>query len=542
MKELSRRGFVVAASLAGLGVATRAFPHGNGNGRGLGRRHGNGRSVEFNHGVASGDPLQDRVVLWTRVTPKRPADDRLPVKWRISRDPRMKHDVAGGHAWADATRDFTIKVDAAGLAPNRTYYYQFEAEGVRSPVGRAKTLPFMRADSLRFAFASCSNYPYGFFNVYRRIAGRSDLDFVLHLGDYIYEYGNGQYGDGAAIGREVEPDHEMVSLEDYRQRHATYKTDPDLQEAHRQHAFITVWDDHETTNDAWRDGAQNHNPGEGSWQLRKAAAIRAYFEWMPIREFPYRPQSRIYRSFRFGDLAEIDMLDTRLVGREQQTADLATINDPARQLLGVEQESWLLDRLYQSHRQGVQWKLLGQQVMMGQLSLDRGVNPYNTDQWDGYAAARTRLFDHISAYGISDTVVLTGDIHSSWAHDLARDPYNGGYNPQTGSGSLAVELVTPGVTSPGFENPAEAQQTAALVRAITPHNRYVELNKRGYVVVDIDRERMHSEWWHVPGVRERTDEQYRAAGLVSESGANHLVSTAITLAPRTGAADPAPGA
>lgn len=540
MKDLSRRGFVVAASLAGLGVATRAFPQAGDSGD-IGRRLGNGRSAAFNHGVASGDPLQDRVVLWTRVTPKRAFDQRVPVRWLISTDPGMKRDLAVGHAWAEASRDFTVKVDAAGLAANRTYYYQFEAEGMRSPVGRTRTLPFAGIDSLRFAFASCSNYPYGFFHVYRRIAERADLDFVLHLGDYIYEYGNGQYGDGAAIGRLVAPGHEIVSLDDYRQRHATYKTDADLQEAHRQHPFITVWDDHESSNDSWRDGAQNHNPGEGDWQARKQAAIRAYLEWMPIREAAYRPQGQIYRSFRFGDLAEIDMLDTRLYGREQQSADLAVVNDPARQLLGVEQESWLLDRLYQSQMNGVQWKLLGQQVMMGQLSLDQGVHPYNIDQWDGYAAARARLFDHIAAYGIQDSVVLTGDIHSSWAHDLARNPYDPAqYNPQTGSGSLAVELVTPGVTSPGFEDPVEAAQTAAVVRALSPHNRYVELNKRGYVVVDANRERLHAEWWHVPTVQQRVEVQSRAMGLVTQGGANHLVPTGITLAPRAGAADPAP--
>ena len=269
MKELSRRGFVVAASLAGVGVATRAFPHNDG-----GHHGGGGGKLAFLHGVASGDPLHDRVILWTRVTPKR-NDDAVLVKWSIARDPRMKREECGGRVWTDASRDFTVKVDADRLEPNRTYYYQFEVNGARSPIGRTKTLPLFHARSVRFAVASCSNYPYGFFQVYRRIAERADLDFVLHLGDYIYEYANGQYGDGASIGRLVKPDHEILSLTDYRQRHATYKTDPDLQEAHRQHPFITVWDDHETANDSWHDGAENHNPllGEGDMNFLTVGLI-----------------------------------------------------------------------------------------------------------------------------------------------------------------------------------------------------------------------------------------------------------------------------
>jgi alkaline phosphatase D len=419
---------------------------------------------------------------------------------------------------------------------------------VRSPVGRTKTLPLRHAESLRFAVASCSNYPDGFFHVYRRIAERADLDFVLHLGDYIYEYGNGRYGDGASIGRLVAPDHEIVSLQDYRLRHATYKSDPDLQEAHRQHPFITVWDDHESANNAWHDGAENHDPelGEGEWEARKRAAVRAYFEWLPIRERAYVPKDLVYRAFRYGDLAEIDMLDTRLYGRDEQaagTTDAGTINDPGRQLLGVEQEAWLFNRMYQSHARGVQWKVLGQQVMMAQLSANRGATPVNVDQWDGYAPARARFFQHIADHRIDNVVVLTGDIHSSWGSDLAPNPYDATqYDPATGRGALGIELVTPGVTSPGIENPTEAAQTAAALRALSAHMKFIELNKRGYTVVDVDRERLHSEWWHVPTIRERTDEQFLAAALASASGTNHLVPVATALNARPNTAEPAPAA
>ncbi len=411
-------------------------------------------------------------------------------------------------------------------------------------------MPRFHARSLRFAVASCSNYPYGFFQVYRRIAERADLDFVLHLGDYIYEYANGQYGDGASLGRLVAPDHEILSLQDYRQRHATYKTDADLQEAHRQHPFITVWDDHESANDSWHDGAENHNPalGEGEWEARKRAAIRAYFEWMPIREFAYRSKSSIYRAFRFGDLAEIDMLDTRLFGRDQQAtgpADVATINDPSRQLLGEEQEKWLFSRLYRSQyasqADNVRWRLLGQQVMMAQLSASRGAQVLNVDAWDGYAP-RASACSGTSPITTSTTsscsrVTFTrrGAAISRRIRGIRRSTTRA-----TGRGSVGVELVTPGVTSPGIENPTEAAQTAIGLRALSPHMKFIELNKRGYLLVDIDRDRVQSEWWQVPTIRERTDVQALAARLASESGANHLQPVTTSLTVNADAAEPAP--
>lgn len=242
-------------------------------------------SSPFLHGVASGDPLADRVVLWTRVTGDADAPAEIPVSWVIAEDPALKRIVGAGVTLTSQDVDFTVKIDAEGLKAEKTYYFRFRSLGHSSPIGRTKTLPKKdRAlERLRLAFASCSNYPYGFFNAYGAIAQRPDLDAVLHLGDYLYEYANGEYGDGSAIGRVPNPDREIVSLADYRARHAQYKTDPDLQEAHRQHPFIVVWDDHETTNNSWRDGAENHQPEEGDFQARKAAAIQAYFEWMPLR-------------------------------------------------------------------------------------------------------------------------------------------------------------------------------------------------------------------------------------------------------------------
>jgi alkaline phosphatase D len=536
MTAFSRRNFVLGVSAAGVSVRALATQDPLSTEKHAGAR--------FRHGVASGDPLHDRVILWTRVTPAS-RFEHVHVHWRVARDARMRRIVDSGHVWTDSGRDFTVKVDAAGLRPDTTYYYQFSTRGAFSPVGRTKTLPFGGGRSLRFAVVSCSNYPYGYFNVYRRVAQRADLDLVLHLGDYLYEYANGQYGDGVPLDRVPEPDREIVSLTDYRQRHATYKSDPDLQEAHRQHPFVTVWDDHESTNDAWRDGAENHDPdeGEGEWEVRKRASIRAYFEWMPIRESAFRPNGAIYRSFRYGTLAEIDMLDTRLYGRDQQAvspADVATINDPRRQLLGVEQETWLFNRLYHSQAQGVRWRVLGQQVMMAQLSATRGASVINVDQWDGYAPARERLYRHVVDTGVSNLVVLTGDIHSSWANELTFNPFDSAsYDPVSGRGALGVELVAPAVSSPGIENEQEAAQTAAGLRAVSPHMKYIELNKRGYVLVDLDRDRMQAEWYHVPGVRERTDAQTLAAAFVCNSGSNHLEPTTSALPARAHTPDPA---
>jgi len=497
-----------------------------------------GRSQKpgFLHGVASGDPLHDRVIIWTRVTA--PAwDDEVEVKWQVARDPQMRKVVARGSASANVWRDFTVKVDVDCLEPARTYYYQFSAGGERSVVGRTRTLARGRVESARLAVVSCSNLPAGLFNVYALIARRSELDAVLHLGDYLYEYGNASFGDGSLLGRVPDPDKEIVSLLDYRLRHAQYKRDADLQEAHRQHPFICVWDDHEITNDAWKDGAQNHNPelSEGDYQVRKRAAIRAYFEWMPIREWRPQAEARIYREFRFGNLADLLMLDTRHYGRDQQSAakpitptagfpaNDPVANDPSRTLLGFDQEAWLTRNLAMSQSRGTPWRLLGQQIMMAQLSPSGGQTLFNLDQWDGYIPARQRLYDAVRTNNVDNLVVLTGDIHTSWANELTENPWNpAGYDPATGRGVLGVEFVCPAVSSPGIVNPVEAAQTAAFVRSVSPHMKYAELNKRGYVLLDIDRERVQGEFWHVATVDAPSREETLAAAFVNEAGANRL--------------------
>ena len=520
--QLSRRSFLAAAA-AFAAVSGAQASHGK-------------QRVSFEHGVASGDPLHDRVIIWTRVTTPNWYDD-LEVKWQVARDSKMRRVVAHGHASANVWRDFTVKVDVDDLDPATSYYFQFSVAGERSVIGRTRTLPRGRADAARLAVVSCSNLPAGLFNVYALIARRTDLDAVLHLGDYLYEYGNSTFGDGTLLDRVPNPDKEIISLIDYRQRHAQYKGDVDLQEAHRQHAFICVWDDHEITNDSWKDGAENHNPelGEGDYQVRKRAAIRAYFEWMPIREWKFQANARIFRQFRFGNLADLLMLDTRNYARDQQSAakpisltagfpaNDPVANDPARTMLGFDQEEWVTERLSVSQSRGAVWRLLGQQVMMAQLSVSGGQTVFNLDQWDGYRPARQRLFDAVRGNNVDNLVVLTGDIHTSWANELTDNPWNpAGYNPATGQGVLGVEFVAPAVSSPGILNPVEAAQTAAFVRSVSPHMKFAELNKRGYVLLDLDRERIQGEFWHVATVDAPSREETLAAAFINEAGANRL--------------------
>lgn len=452
-----------------------------------------GPATVFSHGIASGDPLSDSVILWTRVTPD---DDTAELFFEVALDPGFEMRVAADYLGvADASRDNTFKLDLDGLTAATTYYYRFWFQGVASAIGRTRTAPDGASEHLRFGVCSCSSLAHGYFHNYRDLARRADLDVILHLGDYIYEYASGDYGDV----REYEPTHECLTLEDYRMRYAQYRRDTDLQEVHRQHPFITIWDDHEVANDGWFGGAQNHTDDEGDWNTRKSGAKQAYFEWLPIRE---GEPGRIYRELPYGDLVDIIMLDTRYEGREEQVqlssgTALEEINDPDRQLLGAEQEAWLFERLASST---AQWKLVGQQILMGQIIVTAGQmgapnRPFVTDSWDGYEAARQRLYAHIVEQGLTDIVVLTGDIHTSWANELTPNPVDPAiYDPSTGDGSVAVEFVTPGITSPGL--PID-QATIDLLLSINQHVKWVELEHRGYMTIDVRPERLHCDWWHL---------------------------------------------
>jgi alkaline phosphatase D len=461
----------------------------------------------FVHGVASGDPLSDAVVLWTRVSPD--AEGPIEVWYELALDPQFTTRIAAGTFTTGPERDYTVKVDATGLWPGTTYYYVFKAQGRSSLVGRTRTAPVGQVDRLRFAVVSCSNFADGYFHVYRSLAEQADLAAILHLGDYIYEYGSGS-GE-----RTHEPRNEIVSLSDYRTRYGQYRRDVDLMAAHQQHPFIPVWDDHESTNNSWFGGAENHNEGEGDWETRKSASVQAWFEWMPVRD---TPDGRIWRTLRYGDLADFVMLDTRLWGRDEQAGfgEVDVVEQPGRTLLGDEQEAWLLDQISTST---AQWKFLGQQVMLGHLQLGEAV--LNTDQWDGYPESRARLLNLLRDQNISDVVVLTGDIHTSWAMDISEAPSDPSvYDPETGAGTLAVEFVAPSVTSDALE---EVQPSLLdIILGANPHMRWVDLQNKGYVLVDVTPERVQGAWFFVSSVVERDFTETFARAYSTTTGRNHL--------------------
>lgn len=502
---------------------------------------GNGPRTEatFNHGIASGDPLTDRVIIWTRVTPERPAPVR--VEWELATDPDFSDIVGAGRGNTDDTVDYTVKVDVEGLEPGQTYYYRFRVRDRLSPVGTTRTLPVGSVAAVSFAVLSCSNYPAGYFNVYREVS-QLELDAVLHLGDYIYEYARDGYASQRAeeFGRVSEPAEEILSLADYRVRYGQYRTDADLQAAHAAHPFIVVWDDHEIANDSWREGAENHDPAsEGDFAGRRAAAIQAWYEWLPVRP-PTAVDEVIYRRFEYGDLVDLLMLDTRQVGRDRQlayadysnggTIDVASARaatvDPARTLMGREQLDWLKARLTESN---ARWQVLGQQVLMGrmvlpspiiealdpdnpdlaggtaavltalaaknkppeqrtaeeQALLDSAI-PYNLDAWDGYGFERDDLYFHARQVG-SRLIGLAGDTHNAWANQLTAP-----------DGSVVgAEFATASVSSPGLEDflgEDTARGFASLMVTLIDDLRYANLVERGYLTVRFTPAEAAASW------------------------------------------------
>jgi len=475
----------------------------------------NGESP-FQHGVASGDPLSDRVILWTRVSPTSPTEtDSKLVSWWIGLDENGNNPVQQGESQAKPEHDYTFKVDATGLAPNERYFYGFEHQGFRSDTGRTRTLPNAAQqtstnDAVRLAVTSCANYPQGYFNAYRHIANTNDLNAVLSLGDYLYEYGEGEYGNGEALDRVPEPPHETLSLSDYRVRHAQHKAEPDLQAAHAAHPWIVIWDDHESANNSWQDGAENHTSDEGDWSTRKTAAIKAYYEWMPIRELP----SGLFRHFRFGKLADLVMLDTRLTGRDEQVEanDLDGARAPERSLLGPVQEQLFLDHLTATNADSVRWKVVGQQIVFAPWSNDDTL--LNPDSWDGYRASREKVLEHLQDGEIDDVIVLTGDVHSAWGMNITN---------KDRTQNQAIELVTAAVSSPPLAS--ASARTAELVSRATieqPHIKYAEGLSNGYLIVDLNANRARAEWYTTGARTERSEQSVLDKALVSLPGSNEL--------------------
>ncbi|MEU4272492.1 alkaline phosphatase D family protein [Streptomyces sp. NPDC026092] len=472
----------------------------------------------FQHGVASGDPLPDGVLLWTRVTPTpdaTPGSGKGPavtVRWEVSEDRAFTRTAAQGAATASAASDHTVKVDVRGLRPETPYWFRFSAGDTVSPIGRTKTTPTADATTpgVRFGVVSCSNWEAGHFSAYRHLAARTDLDAILHLGDYIYEYASGAYPTAPYTVRQHEPKHEIVSLADYRLRHATYKTDADLQDLHATHPMVAIWDDHEVANDTWSGGAENHTPGtEGDWAARVAAAKQAYFEWMPVRA---STEGTVYRRLRFGKLADLHLLDLRSFRSQQSSVGKGEVDDPERTITGRAQLDWLKSGLAGSD---ATWKLVGTSVMISPvafgalpahllaplaelLGLPKEGLAVNVDQWDGYTDDRKELLAHLTQRSIRNTVFLTGDIHMAWANDV---PVKAATYPL--SQSAATEFVVTSVTSDTVADllhvpPGTVSLVASgAIKAANRHVKWVDMDHHGYGVLDVTTERTQMDYYTV---------------------------------------------
>lgn len=506
----------------------------------------------FRHGVASGDPCTSSVVLWTRVT----TSGEVTLIGEVAEDPAFTRIAARTEIITGPDRDHTAKWLASGLEPGKTFYYRFRLDSEKSPVGRARTLPTGRIDRLGIALVSCSNYAFGYFNAYEAIAHDPAVDFVLHTGDYIYEYGHDGWGDeaGKALGRRHDPAHEIVSLSDYRRRHAQYKTDAGSQAMHSAHTFMACWDDHESANNPWTGGAQNHQPdAEGDWQARRAASVQAYFEWMPVREpewlgQPGRTRMQFWRSYSFGDLATLTTLETRHTARAQQI-DYASVIDkagdppaiarfrrdvlekPGRRMISPECEGDLANSLAQSVAAGQPWRLIGNAIPIARTDVPDVVGlgilpdpeapgtpfagaalenarvlaakgraglPFYPDTWDGYPWAREQLYDLSRKAGAPDLIFLTGDSHSFWANSV-----------KDAEGRPAgVELGAAGVTSPGdfVDSGFSDELSRALDKAFTDHIPEVvwtDNMHQGYVRLDLRRDAAEATFIAVDTIRSR---------------------------------------
>ncbi|MFF6838570.1 alkaline phosphatase D family protein [Streptomyces tanashiensis] len=472
----------------------------------------------FVHGVASGDPLPDGVLLWTRVTPTPEAvpgsglGPDVQVGWELAEDRSFARVVASGTTTASAASDHTVKADVRGLRPSTAYWFRFTAGTAASPSARTRTAPAAdtAAPGVRFGVVSCANWESGHFSAYRHLAARADLDAVLHLGDYLYEYATGAYPEAKYVVRQHEPRHEIVSLADYRTRHGKYKTDADLQALHAAHPVIAIWDDHEFANDAWSGGAENHTPGaEGEWAARVAAAKQAYFEWMPVRA---STEGTVFRRLRFGRLADLHLLDLRSFRSAPAKAGSGTVDDPERSITGRAQLDWLKAGLAGSD---ATWQLVGTSVMISPVAfgalpahlleplaelmgLPKEGLAVNVDQWDGYTDDRKELLAHLTARAIRNTVFLTGDIHMAWANDV---PVKAATYPL--SASAATEFVVTSVTSDNLDDllhvaPGTLSVVAAgAVKAANRHVKWVDMDHHGYGVLDVTAARSQMDYYTV---------------------------------------------
>jgi alkaline phosphatase D len=474
----------------------------------------------FTHAVASGEPGPDSLLLWTRYVPSSAADAvRLDVE--VAAEPGFARIVAGGSVRTGPYRDWTAKLTVDGLRPGTTYWYRFIGpDGSHSPVGRTKTLPEGHVDRFGLAVFSCSNLPLGWFNAYGHAAARDDLDLWMHVGDYVYEYGNAAYHETLAPGRISDPDREIIALADYRLRYACYRADPDLQKLHQMAPMIGMWDDHESANDSWEGGAQNHQPtSEGDWNLRRAAAIQAYREWMPVSD-------QAWQDYPIGTLATLYRTESRLLARTRQ-ADIGAAyragnpdaalsafrdevwRDPSATMLGSQQESWLAHAL-QANARKTAWQMVGMGTILGRTImpadavdwLKPGTSaksaqsyrdairaarlglPMWMDRWDGYPAARERLLQ-AAQRADADLVMLSGDSHNAWAYALSQ-----------GGKPVGVEFAGHSVTSGGIEGSmgADPRLVAQGFIAANPELTWADTSRRGYMMMTVTPQSVAGEW------------------------------------------------
>ena len=478
----------------------------------------------FYHGVSSGDPLSDRVIIWTRVTPT--VAGTISVNWQIATDTVFAHIVNSGSVTTDSTVDYTVKVDATGLSANKWYYYRFKTGSTYSITGRTKTLPVGNVDSIRLAVFSCSDFQAGFFNAYNDISKRNDISAIVHLGDNYYEYQAASTGDTSRFHPLT---HDALSLGDYRLWQSQYKLESDYRAVLEQYPIILEWDDHESANNSWNSGAQNHNPAtQGNWFVRKQAAQKAYFEWNPIRPLATGNDSIIHRNFNFGNLFSMVMIDTRLEGRDSSLGSLisptnAYLINTARQMLGASQLAWFKTQLSDA---STKWKIIGNQVMIAPLNILGSV--LNGDQWDGYPAERLRVLTHVSLNNIKDVVFLTGDIHSSWANDVPASDST--YVSSTGGGSVATEFIVSSVTSTASVPPGGS----TAVTASNSWVKYLDFTKRGYLLFDINKTRVQGDYIHMSAVDSKTYTTTNDAQWQNLDGERHLRLATTTLGTNPG--------
>lgn len=447
---------------------------------------------QFPFGVASGDPEPNSVVLWSKVFTEE-LTDSINVNWVIATDTTLKNVVGGGALVANKSSAFTVQVVQKGLQPSTTYFYCFYTATDSSATGRTRTAS-ENGESLRFAVASCANYQMGYFNAYGHIAKRNDIDAVIFLGDYIYEYGTRL----TAIRPHI-PNTEILNLEDYRSRYAQNRLDSNLQEAHRLHPFITIWDDHEFANNSYTDGAQNHQADEDDWEKRKEIGRKVFFEWIPIKH--QSGSSKLYRALRYGNMAELFMIDGRVEGRNVPIQDFndSLRYDTARTMLGAAQRNWLLDGMAKSD---AHWRVLVNDVMfapmdLGKIAKDRR---YNMDAWDGYEGDRSRILDMAERDSIRNLVVITGDIHTSWAIDIARYPMDRNvYNRKTGKGIVGAEFVTPSISSPNLDEmrgKLAANLSVPYIKGLknNRHLHFLNTKDHGYMLLDLTEKEAKATW------------------------------------------------